>query len=260
MSEQQENQHRAPPQPPALSPNLNPHLQSSPQWPLPPIQFQNDGLRGSTWTPAPDPTRKRARPTVSCFECRRKKLKCDRLQPCSQCTRSRREDLCHYSAGPSRPPAPASDVGLSESAAKRARYDGPMTQIAVGNGRPEAAPVRNEDEASMPGQPLGRIHFKRDKSMYLGIGDRTAMLDHVKLQSNSCVKIVLTFIVRGCQTVYHALLRRSRNESFDEGADSLSKVVSTQAKESTDSFVPRCNSSIGNVEFFTHRWLIPQGV
>jgi len=178
-------------------------------------------------------------------------LKCDRLQPCSQCTRSRRENLCHYSAGPSRPPAPASDVGLSESAAKRARYDGPMTQIAVGNGRPEAAPVRNEDEASMPGQPLGRIHFKRDKSMYLGIGDRTAMLDHVKLQSNSCVKIVLTFIVRGCQTVYHALLRRSRNESFDEGADSLSKVVSTQAKESTDSFVPRCNSSIGNVEFFT---------
>jgi Fungal Zn(2)-Cys(6) binuclear cluster domain len=39
---------------------------------------------------------KRPRPVKSCLSCRNRKLKCDREQPCSQCIRSRRGDLCAY--------------------------------------------------------------------------------------------------------------------------------------------------------------------
>ena len=36
-----------------------------------------------------EPPRKRRRPALSCFECRRRKIKCDRNQPCNQCVQSR---------------------------------------------------------------------------------------------------------------------------------------------------------------------------
>ncbi|OJJ43661.1 hypothetical protein ASPZODRAFT_136113 [Penicilliopsis zonata CBS 506.65] len=39
---------------------------------------------------------KRRRPPLSCTECRRRKLKCDRLLPCSQCVRSKTADSCIY--------------------------------------------------------------------------------------------------------------------------------------------------------------------
>ncbi|KAK3941743.1 hypothetical protein QBC46DRAFT_258061 [Diplogelasinospora grovesii] len=39
---------------------------------------------------------KRPRPVKSCIECRKRKLKCDRLLPCSQCQKSRR--FCKYAA------------------------------------------------------------------------------------------------------------------------------------------------------------------
>lgn len=42
---------------------------------------------------------KRPRPVLSCLECRRKKLKCDRLLPCQQCLKGGRSHLCHYAEG-----------------------------------------------------------------------------------------------------------------------------------------------------------------
>jgi hypothetical protein len=39
---------------------------------------------------------KRPRPTLSRFECRRKKMKCDRLLPCNQCKRADRIAQCSY--------------------------------------------------------------------------------------------------------------------------------------------------------------------
>lgn len=41
-------------------------------------------------------SRKRARPIFSCLECKRKKLKCDRQQPCHQCSRLGRSTRCRY--------------------------------------------------------------------------------------------------------------------------------------------------------------------
>ncbi len=59
---------------------------------------------------------KRPRPVKSCTECRKRKLKCDRLCPCSQCQKSRR--LCKYAA--SDPDGPGlSDGSDAESAVER---------------------------------------------------------------------------------------------------------------------------------------------
>ncbi|GAA6003522.1 hypothetical protein JCM10207_000373 [Rhodosporidiobolus poonsookiae] len=47
--------------------------------------------------PTPPPKRKRARPTgiaLSCAECRRRKIACDKLRPCQQCCRRREAHLC----------------------------------------------------------------------------------------------------------------------------------------------------------------------
>lgn len=45
---------------------------------------------------APTPARKRRRPALSCAECRRRKIKCDRNIPCGQCTQSK-STTCTYS-------------------------------------------------------------------------------------------------------------------------------------------------------------------
>jgi hypothetical protein len=63
------------------------------------------------------PPRKRRRPALSCFECRRRKIKCDRNLPCSNCRQSKRV-TCTYKdshstavdrhAAPRGPPTPHS--------------------------------------------------------------------------------------------------------------------------------------------------------
>lgn len=52
-----------------------------------------------------EPPRKRRRPALSCFECRRRKIKCDRNYPCNHCVQSKIQN-CNYS-----PDAAASVAG-----------------------------------------------------------------------------------------------------------------------------------------------------
>ena len=42
---------------------------------------------------------KRPRPVISCFQCRRKKLKCSRTLPCQQCLKIGKADTCSFQAG-----------------------------------------------------------------------------------------------------------------------------------------------------------------
>ena len=49
--------------------------------------------------PSPDgPPRKRKRKTYSCIDCRRRKLKCDREQPCSRCQKEGHPQTCIFNA------------------------------------------------------------------------------------------------------------------------------------------------------------------
>jgi hypothetical protein len=48
---------------------------------------------------SPSGVRKRRRPAVSCIECRRRKVRCDRAKPCGQCT-AHNTPLCTYEERP----------------------------------------------------------------------------------------------------------------------------------------------------------------
>lgn len=57
------------------------------------------------------PVRYRRRPAWSCLECRRRKVKCDRNQPCRHCTAQSKECIFKtYRDGPSEAPRPAPTV------------------------------------------------------------------------------------------------------------------------------------------------------
>jgi len=96
----------------------------------------------------PAPKSKRARPTISCLECRRKKLKCDRIQPCMQCTKSGKEALCTFANPPVAPkPQEALQHRPAENPNKRAKLHG------------LASPESSVDSNNKPAQLLtpGRV-------------------------------------------------------------------------------------------------------
>lgn len=66
---------------------------------------------------------KRPRPVKSCTECRKRKLKCDRLCPCSQCRKSSR--VCRY--------APENDSNnLSDASDTEGNETRPIKRMAIG--------------------------------------------------------------------------------------------------------------------------------
>ncbi|CAJ2511219.1 Uu.00g068440.m01.CDS01 [Anthostomella pinea] len=86
----------------------------------PPSISAHDGITGYSNGAAGASHRsvKRPRPVKSCLECRRRKLKCDRLLPCTQCQKSQR--TCRYAAdGDVASTSDGSDVETPERAPKR---------------------------------------------------------------------------------------------------------------------------------------------
>lgn len=99
--------------------------------------------------------------------------------------KGRREDLCQFATevtnvgvGRARPqPTIAAREDDGERAGKRMRIEDVMTPNSTpGNGRVDET---NRKDVSAPGSTLGRIYVKGNRSRYLGLGDRMAMLDHV---------------------------------------------------------------------------------
>lgn len=60
-------------------------------------QLREDSGEGST--SARRPPRKRRRIIISCTECHRRKQKCDRNLPCSNCVSRHKQDSCRYETG-----------------------------------------------------------------------------------------------------------------------------------------------------------------
>lgn len=81
---------------------------------------------------------KRPRPVLSCLECKKKKLKCDRQSPCLQCVKSGRSSQCSYSetsssTGPSQQAPCAAEATCVGRPAKLARVmpvEGIHVQVA----------------------------------------------------------------------------------------------------------------------------------
>lgn len=78
---------------------------------------------------------KRPRPVISCLQCRRKKLKCDRTLPCQQCIKAKRADACSFQPG--QEPELRSADGEEEFEEKRRR----LSQQQPRNGHANDSPV-----------------------------------------------------------------------------------------------------------------------
>lgn len=81
--------------------------------------FETTAAAAGTTTERRQPPRKRRRIIISCTECHRRKQKCDRNLPCTNCVSRNKQDSCRYEAA-----APT---------AKRAREYGGPSSLAVTN-------------------------------------------------------------------------------------------------------------------------------
>jgi hypothetical protein len=98
--------------------------------------------------------KKRPRPVLSCIECRKKKLKCDRLLPCTQCTRGNRISQCLYQSWDDSQTQPrvASEESESEigSIRKKVRGVEPNIPLAPRDSASDqfSAPLNGQNEKS----------------------------------------------------------------------------------------------------------------
>ena len=144
--------------------------------------------------------RRRRRPALSCLECRRRKIKCDRNEPCAQCVSTRAQ--CSYkrfndepaiqqppqpgisgvstsspSANAHSPLAPVQRIGTNRSVAESdSRLPRPWTSAAA-TGKSDASNTFGRDN-------VGPVHHDRDtESTTRDLLDRIRNPDHSSVSS-----------------------------------------------------------------------------
>lgn len=163
--------------------------------------LQSDAPAPTTPSSAPpnsdSASRKRARPTKSCLECRRKKLRCDRVQPCVQCKKAGREALCVFAHGPSGTPESRGEKRPKIDVSRLASWQTTIPPLEGGRSiasEEKASSTHNVEQLrgrntsiwedhSETCSSLGRIHVEGASSRYVGLGDRMTLLDHVSYSS-----------------------------------------------------------------------------
>lgn len=83
-------------------------------------------------SPGDEPPRKRRRPALSCEPCRRRKVRCDRMQPCGPCVRMRVQVTCEYD---NRVPRAGLPPGVNEFAVPRLGEYRPLHQTPEASSR-----------------------------------------------------------------------------------------------------------------------------
>ncbi|KAL7797615.1 fungal-specific transcription factor domain-containing protein [Trichoderma ceciliae] len=118
--------------------------------------------------------KKRTRILLSCAPCRNSKLKCDREQPCGQCAKKGRLDLCVYAPKPEKKKRPAAK-GM---AARLKRLEGMVRGMMDegGNLKPETQAV---GECAAP-QLKGQVVHGDRATTYVGATHCLAMLEDIE--------------------------------------------------------------------------------
>lgn len=128
---------------------------------------------------------KRSRVLLSCAPCRHSKLKCDRGQPCSQCLKKDRLDLCTYAPKPEKR-RPAKGV-----AARLRRLEGMVREMMDGEGNvdhlatqlqnelPEGLGARRDPDSTLPTAVDGNLVAGQHTTTYVGATHCMAMLEDV---------------------------------------------------------------------------------
>lgn len=134
---------------------------------------------------------KRSRVLLSCAPCRNSKLKCDRGQPCSQCLKKDRVDLCAYA------PKPEKRRPTKGVAARLRRLETMVRGMMDGDGSVER--LASQLQQQLPelgvqgkGQPVqpsaldGNVVKGSNSTTYVGATHCMAMLEDV----SSCFKLL----------------------------------------------------------------------
>lgn len=126
----------------------------------------------STSRSAASIAKKRTRILLSCAPCRNSKLKCDREQPCGQCAKKGRLDLCVYAPKPEKKRPAAKGM-----AARLKRLEGMVRGMMddEGNLKPAAQAVGESAAPQLKGQV---VHGER-ATTYVGATHCLAMLEDV---------------------------------------------------------------------------------
>jgi hypothetical protein len=141
---------------------------------------------------------KRPRPVQSCIICRRQKIKCNRQQPCAQCSKCDRADQCVYRernlvdrggergkspvirvAEETRPDAANTSVGISSSPTVRAFSSDPITDL-----QSRVRRLENRGQNGHSNGNTGRQHRPGNQvsttgRRYHGLNDNTRSIDLV---------------------------------------------------------------------------------
>lgn len=119
------------------------------------------------------PPHKRSRVLLSCAPCRNSKLKCDRSQPCGQCTKKERPDACVYAPKPlKKKPQPK---GMS---ARLKRLEGMVRSMMDAEAEEQSAQEgATDDTESILAQ--GQVVHSEQGSHYVGATHCLAMLEDV---------------------------------------------------------------------------------
>ncbi|KIX01753.1 uncharacterized protein Z518_09480 [Rhinocladiella mackenziei CBS 650.93] len=96
----------------------------------------------------PQSATRRPRPVISCLECRRKKLKCDRTHPCQQCVKVGRPGRCHFQPGQEPEPSTTYSRGTLR---KRRRLNSPNAENADGGFLDRREPLRGSPSPAKRG-------------------------------------------------------------------------------------------------------------
>lgn len=169
----------------------------------------------------PQTTKKRRRPAVSCTECRRRKVKCDRNSPCAQCT-VHGLTSCTYAGSNKSPPNRPASQGFQGPVVREATDAGavalsrPFSDVATlstadgfdwaTQGTPPSAGI--VQQSASPRNPKtgngsglcspqssqaasGPIHGSRSKTRVFGRGHWVSALPLVRISSTSAIIIIL---------------------------------------------------------------------
>jgi hypothetical protein len=129
-------------------------------------------------------SKKRTRILLSCAPCRNSKLKCDREQPCGQCAKKGRLDLCVYAPKPEKKRPAAKGV-----AARLKRLEGMVRGMMdeEGNVKPQT-----QDSGDSAAPPLkGQVIHGDRATTYVGATHCLAMLEDVSDEAVLIVDICL---------------------------------------------------------------------
>ncbi|KAJ4419179.1 hypothetical protein N0V82_005086 [Gnomoniopsis sp. IMI 355080] len=196
----------------------------------------------------------------SCVVCRQRKVKCDRQQPCANCTRSRCQ--CVYPAGRGRAPKRARRAADAQLADKLARLETIIQRMAAENGPglvQESQSRSLEDDGSnqmsLPAPEHGLIAARQNET---GGGVATSTSDHSSPAHSSVEASMSRLVIDDTKSYYvsnplWASMAQEMNSQIEELRDFLGQSEDEDDDEKMSPDVHPSQQSNTNAALFGYR-------